>query len=213
MDALKRLLFDAYDPRTNKQQRRPHQLDRANWNAFGGAFQTLPSDLKQVINGSVKPNDYQSFESWEFFNCYANGLTIGLDGPPDSQMTDRKHSGNIFHASDIPCALTSGRQITLANSLPAPVNFDLVAFYEAGRLYMNLCDAIKTAATVLSGADIDFPTVVNQLKKIAQRDLNADYAPQVMLALLQSTQASSVQVVSSMTDQNFGTGSAIIQVQ
>ena len=212
MDALKRLLFDAYDPSTNKQHPRPHLLDQANWNAFRTAFQTLPSELQQVINGAVNPAQYQSFQSWEFFNCYANGLTIGQDGPPDSQMTDRRHSGNLFVASAIPCALTLGQQTTLASSLPAPVNFDLVAFYEAGRLYMNLCDAINTAARLLSGADFDFPTAVNQLKKIAQQDLTADYAPQVMLALVQSTQASSVDVVSSMTDQNFGTGSVIIQV-
>jgi hypothetical protein len=213
IDAVNRIRFDAYTG--NKQQPRPHLLDQANWNDFSSAFQTLPSSLQQEINGSVKPSDYQSFQSWEFFNCYANGLTIGQDGPPNSQMTDRRNSGNIFEDTAIPRALTLGQQSALVNALPAPVSADLIAFYEAGRLYMNLCDDLKTAATVLSGGEIDWPTMVNQLKKIANQDMVADYAPQVMLALLQSTQAqaSNIQVVSSMTDQNFGTGSVIIQVQ
>ena len=213
MASLKRLDFDAYSQPGKKQAPRLHRRDQVNFDAFSDAFETLPSSAQSVINGAVNPAQYDSFKSWEFFNCYANGLTIGLDGPPDSQMTDRRHSGNIFHESAIPCALTLGQQTSLTNSLSGPVSADLVTFYEAGRLYMNLCDDVKTAATVLSAPEFDFPTAVNQLKNIAQRDLNAEYAPQVMLALLKSTQATSVQVVSSTTDQDFGTGSVIIQVQ
>lgn len=215
MDAVKRLRFDAYDPRTHKQQARPHLFDQANFNAFKSAFQTLPSTIQQVINGAVAPSQYQSFQSWEFFNCYANGLTIGDDGPPNSQMTDRRHTGNISAFNDTPLAraLSSGLGDTLSDSVSAQVKSDLIAYYVAGETYMNLCDDAKTAATVLSGSDIDWVAVVNQLKQIAKQDITAEYAPQVMLALLQSTQATSVQVVSSMTDQNFGTGSVIIQVQ
>ena len=166
-----------------------------------------------MINGSVRPSDYQSFQSWEFFNCYANGLTIGFDGDPSSQMTDRRNSGNIFQPSAIARALTAGQQNTLTNAVSLPVNSDLIAFYEGGRNHMNLCDDSKTAATTLAGTDIDFQTVVNQLKQIANKDIVAEYAPQVMLALMQSTQASTVQIVSSATDQDLGTGSVVIQVQ
>ena len=210
IDAIKRIRFDAY--RDGKQQPRPHLLDQANFNAFMNAFQTLPSSLRQVIEGSVTRSEYQSFQSWEFFNCYAIGLTIGLDGPPNSQMTDRRNSGNISHDTAVPEALTSGQQTTLVNALSAPVKSDLIAFYEGGRLYMNLCDDAQTAATVLSGNKIDLTTMVNRIKDIAKQDIAAEFAPQVMLALLQSTHASSVQVVSNMTNQNLGTGSVIIQV-
>jgi len=209
--AIKRIRFDAYNGK--KQQSRPHLLDQANWNAFSRAFQTLASTSRQVINGSVRPSDYQSFQSWEFFNCYANGLTIGFDGDPSSQMTDRRNSGNIFQPSAIARALTAGQQNTLTNAVSLPVNSDLIAFYEGGRNHMNLCDDSKTAATTLAGTDIDFQTVVNQLKQIANKDIVAEYAPQVMLALMQSTQASTVQIVSSATDQDLGTGSVVIQVQ
>lgn len=211
MGAIKRIRFDAYNGK--KQQPRPHLLDQANWNAFSTAFQTLASTSLQVINGSVRPSDYQSFQSWEFFNCYANGLTIGFDGPPNSQMTDRRHSGNIFQPSAIARALTAGQQNTLTNALSPPVNSDLIVFYEAGRNYMNLCDDSETAATAFAGTGIDFQTVVNQLKQIAKNDIVAEYAPQVMLALLQSTKASTAQIVSSATDQDLGTGSVVIQVQ
>ena len=210
IDAVNRIRFDAY--KGNKQLPRPHLQDQANWNAFSAAFQTVPSTSLQVINGSVNPSDYQSFLSFEFFNCYANGLTIGFDGPPNNQMTDRRNSGNIFQPSAIARALSAGQQNSLTNALPATVNSDLIAFYEAGRDYLNLCDDSKTAATVLSGVDIDLQKIVNQLKQIANKDIVAAFAPQVMLALIQSTQATTAQVVSSATDQDLGTGSVIIQV-
>jgi hypothetical protein len=211
MDAVKRIRFDAYDSRTRKQQPRPHLFDQANWNAFSNAFQTLTSSLEQVINVWVRPSDYQSFQSWEFFNCYANGLTIGDDGPPNSQMTDRRNTGNPTDLA-VARAVTAGTSDVLAAG-PGNVKYALIAYYNAGQSYMNLCDDTETAATVLSGGKIDWPTVVDKLKQIAKQDIVAAYAPQVILALLYSTQAKSIEIVSSMTDQNFGTGSVIIQVQ
>jgi len=211
MNAVKRIRFDAYDSRTRKQQARPHLFDQTNWNAFSNTFQTLTSSLEQVINVWVRPSDYQSFRSWEFFNCYANGLTIGYDGPPNTQMTDRRNAGNPTDLA-VARAVTGGTSDVLAAG-PGNVKFQLIAYYNAGQAYMNLCDDVETAATVLSGGQIDWPTVVDQLKQIAKKDIVAEYAPQVMLALVNSTQATSVEVVSSMTDQNFGTGSVIIQVK
>jgi len=213
IDAIKRIRFDAY--KNGKQLPRPHLLDQANWNNYNNAFQTLPSSLRDVLNGPFKPGDYQSFQSWEFFNCYAVGNTIGFDGPPNSKMTDRKQLGNTSQPSAIACALTLGQQTALVNALAPPVNADLIAYYVTGQLYLNLCDDAQTAATTLN-SDIDWSAVVSQLKAIVRQDIQdvvVEYAPQIMLALLQSTNASSVEVVSSMTDQDFGAGSVVIQVQ
>lgn len=202
MSALGRLRADPYF--SGKQSRPPHLLDATNWNNYVVASDSVSTDPSSFL-AIWLPNSpfYKSYSSWAIFNCLMNGYTDPDGNPTPSIKTDRHSLGNPI----------SSNLHYFSTTLSDEVCNQLVNYFGAGQQYMNLCDDLQTTTNQVNTTDqVDWARITAKLEQIAGRDLDAWYGPTILLALLQSSNATTIDVQQGKIDPSVGSAAVVIGV-
>ena len=132
-----------------------------------------------------------------------NGYTDPDGNPTPSIKTDRHNLGNL-----IPDKLHY-----FSTTLSDDVCQQLVNYFCAGQQFMNLCDDLQTVTSQVTTTDpVDWTRITTKLEQIAGSDLDAWYGPTILLALLQSSNASAIDVQQGKIDPSEGSAVAVISV-
>lgn len=151
--------------------------DRRNWRAFTNAVNRIPS---QTFGTEGFPNVADDYAGWALYNLVANGW-------PGSRAPNRLHSGNLNTRSLWPEAWSH----VTGQSRNA-----IVAYLEAGRLFMNFCDGVKRLAGDLrpQQSDEEFGCLLDTLSGIVKNSVDKFFIKSVMVALFEASRSEPVHI-------------------
>jgi hypothetical protein len=207
MIALRKITADDHDA----GQKPPFAHDEVNWSSYALASDNLDSEPVSYFQGQIQTRGYDSYDSWRGFNCAVNQYYVNAtDQTPLLNKATRVHPPTPSPLSDSTRALM--RQQGYFEGTTDDQDIQLGFYFFAGQEYMNLCGNIFDLSRQIATAKITWAQLVKSLQAIAGDDLNAWFAPVVLLALAKSCNAASATIQGSALVPASGDGGVTVSL-